>query len=94
MFIPSVFEPLEDALARALGLEEFGLSYDIDSTLQVNITKQLWKKFFVSYQRQLSGSLPEYQLKFYYRLTRRISLSYTTDERNVNTWAVEGRLRF
>jgi autotransporter translocation and assembly factor TamB len=91
---PALFEPLEFAVMRALGLEDFAISYDFNSPLQVQFTKNLFGKFYVTYRQQLAGKGGDYMLKLYYRLTRRINLSYSTDERNVQTWAVEGRLQF
>jgi autotransporter translocation and assembly factor TamB len=94
VLVPTLFEPIEFAVMRALGLEDFALTYDFNSAIQVQFTKHLMGKFYATYQRQLTGIGQEYQLKFYYRLTPRINLSYTTDDRNIQTWAVEGRLRF
>lgn len=90
----ALFDPVESALTRALNLEEFSILYNFDSPLQVQFTKHLWSRFYVTYRRQLTGVGDDYMLKLYYRITPRINLSYTTDERNINTFLIEGRLRF
>ncbi|MBW3625288.1 MAG: translocation/assembly module TamB, partial [Armatimonadetes bacterium] len=91
---PAFFEPIESAFVRALNLEEFSLFYDLESPLQVQITKHLFNKFYLTYRRELNAGDPDYMLKIYYRVTPRINLSYVTDERNINTFLIEGRFRF
>lgn len=92
---PALFEPLELSVMRALNLEEFAVSFDFNSPLQVQVTKHLWSKFYFTYRRQFtSGGEGDYMMKLFYRITPRISVSASTDERHINTFLVEGRLRF
>ncbi|MGQ9524189.1 MAG: translocation/assembly module TamB domain-containing protein [Armatimonadota bacterium] len=92
--VPEITSPIEHAVAEALGLEEFSIMYDLGAETQVQLTKQLIGRLFLTYRRSVAGSRQDFLWKLAYRIQRRLQLSFSLDERHVRTFAVEGRIHF
>lgn len=92
--VPEITSPIERAVAEALGLEEFAILYDLGAETQVQVTKQLAGRLFLTYRRNVAGARQDFLWKLAYRIQRRLQLSFSVDERHVRTFAVEGRIHF
>jgi len=92
--VPELTSPIEQAVAQALGLEEFAIFYDFGTEPLVQLTRHLFGHIYLTYRRSLGGPLIEYLVKISYRLQRRLSLNYSIDERHTRTLAIEGRVQF
>lgn len=92
--VPEITSPIERAVAEALGLEEFAILYDLGAETQVQVTKQLVGRLFLTYRRNVAGARQDFLWKLAYRIQRRLQLSFSVDERHVRTFAVEGRIHF
>lgn len=96
--LPTVFEPIEQALEEAFGVDEFSLEMGYREAVQVSISDQLGGDFFISYSAAL-GSRPDYadsqyELKLSYRLRNYLELSGWTGDNKVFGVSAEGRIRF
>lgn len=96
--LPTVFEPIEQALEEAFGVDEFSLEMGYREAVQVSISDQLGGDFFISYSAAL-GSRPDYadsqyELKLSYRLRNYLELSGWTGDNRVFGVSAEGRIRF
>jgi len=92
--VPEITSPIEHAVAEALGLEEFAILYDLGAETQVQVTKHLVGRLFLTYRRTVAAARQDFLWKLAYRIQRRLQLSFSVDERRVRTFAVEGRVHF
>lgn len=99
-YIPQIFSPLERGIEEALQLREFRIEYDRYQPVTVTLVKRLWDGFSLSYWRTVSTQQDRYILKILYelpewtRLSRRLLLSFSVDEKQQRLWGVEGSFRF
>ena len=96
--MPTVFEPLEEAVEEALGFEEFALELGYREPLQLSISDHLWGGLLLSYTASL-GARPDYadslyELKLSYRFRNSLEIGILTDENSEIGVAAEGRIRF
>jgi hypothetical protein len=99
-YVPQLFSPLERSLEEALQLREFRIEYDRYQPVTVTLVKRLWDGFSLSYWRTVSTQQDRYLVKILYelpewtRLSRRLLLSVSIDEKQQRLWGVEGSFRF
>ncbi len=99
-YVPQLFSPLERGIEEALQLREFRIEYDRSEPLTVTLVKRLWDGFSLSYWRTVSTQQDRYTLKILYelpewtRLSRRLLLSFSVDEKQQTRWGIEGSFRF
>ncbi|MCS6831013.1 MAG: translocation/assembly module TamB domain-containing protein [Armatimonadota bacterium] len=99
-YIPQLFSPLERSIEEALQLREFRIEYGRYEPVTVTLVKRLWDGFSLSYWRTVSAQQDRYVLKILYelpewtRLSRRLLLSFSVDERQQRLWGIEGSFRF
>lgn len=99
-YIPQIFSPLERGIEEALQLREFRIEYDRYQPVTVTLVKRLWDGFSLSYWRTVSTQQDRYLLKILYelpewtRLSRRLLLSFSVDEKQQRLWGIEGSFRF
>ncbi len=99
-YMPQIFSPLERGIEEALQLREFRIEYDRYQPVTVTLVKRLWDGFSLSYWRTVSTQQDRYLLKILYelpewtRLSRRLLLSFSVDEKQQWLWGVEGSFRF
>ncbi len=99
-YVPQLFSPLERGIEEALQLREFRIEYDRYAPMTVTLVKRLWDGFSLSYWRTVSAQQDRYTLKILYelpewtRLSRRLLLSFSVDEKQQTRWGIEGSFRF
>jgi len=99
-YVPQLFSPLERGIEEALQLREFRIEYDRYQPVTVTLVKRLGGGFSLSYWRTVSTQQDRYVVKLLYelpewtRLSRRLLLSVSVDERQQQLWGVEGSFRF
>ncbi|GIV15215.1 MAG: hypothetical protein KatS3mg022_0650 [Armatimonadota bacterium] len=99
-YVPQLFSPLERGIEEALQLREFRLEYDRYEPVTVTLVKRLWNGFSLSYWRTVSAQQDRYIVKILYelpewtRLSRRLLLSFSVDEKQQRLWGIEGSFRF
>lgn len=99
-YIPQLFSPLERGIEEAFQLSEFGLEYSRQEPLTITLVKRLWGGFSLSYWRTVAAGQERNVLKILYelpewtRLSRRLVLSFSVDEKQQQRWGLEGTLRF
>jgi translocation and assembly module TamB len=99
-YVPQLFSPLERGIEEALQLREFHIEYSRDEPVTVTLVKRLWDGFSLSYWRAVSAQQDRYMVKILYelpewtRLSRRLLLSFSVDEKQQRLWGVEGSFRF
>ena len=99
-YVPQIFSPLERGIEEALQLREFRIEYDRYQPVTVTLVKRLWDGFSLSYWRTVSTQQDRYLLKILYelpewtRLSRRLLLSFSVDEKQQRLWGIEGSFRF
>jgi hypothetical protein len=99
-YVPQLFLPLERGIEEALQLREFRIEYGRYEPVTVTLVKRLWGGFSLSYWRTVSTQQDRYLLKILYelpewtRLSRRLMLSFSVDDQQVQRWGIEGSFRF
>ncbi len=99
-YVPQLFSPLERGIEEALQLREFRIEYGRYEPVTVTLVKRLWDGFSLSYWRTVSAQQDRYIVKILYelpewtRLSRRLLLSFSVDEKQQYLWGVEGSFRF
>lgn len=96
--MPTVFDPIEEALESTLGIQEFALELGYREPLQLRIGHQLWKGFFVDYSTVL-GARPDYadsmyELRLSYRFKKSMELAVEFGDNRDVSFGVAGKLRF
>ncbi len=96
--MPSVFEPVEEAVEEALGFEEFALEMGYREPFQLSIGDRLWGDLHLSYTAIL-GARPDYadslyELKLSYRFRNSLEIGISTDENSEVGVTAEGKVRF
>lgn len=76
-----VFEPFEDELKRALGLDQLTVHFTYDQPVSVKLGKYLLQDLLITYERSMGEGRDIYDLNISYILPRGIRVSYHTDER-------------
>jgi hypothetical protein len=76
-----VFEPFEDELKRALGLDQLTVHFTYDQPVSVKLGKYLLQDLLITYERSMAEGPDIYDLNVSYILPRGIRVSYHTDER-------------
>ena len=100
--LPTLLSPITDSIAGALGLEDFGVSYDPNLPLFVTVTKQLLPRLEVTFSRsfgargpvETSLQPPQYNLKLSYSFTNRYRVGVSTTDQHDNAVTLEGVVRF
>lgn len=99
-YVPQLFSPLERGIEEALQLREFRIEYGKYEPVTVTLVKRLWDGFSLSYWRTVSAQQDRYIVKILYelpewtRLSRRLLLSFSVDEKQQQMWGIEGSFRF
>ena len=98
VLMPSIFEPISQALEKTLGFEEFSLEMGNREPLQMTISQRLMSNLFLDYSAAL-GARPDYsdsryELRLSYRWRYGLELGIQTDENRILTVGVAGKLRF
>lgn len=94
IFTSSVLPTIFDRPAEALGFEELSINYDPVQRLNLVLSRRLFGPLYVSYNRGLSGGQEMYNLKFSFRFTDRVQLSYDQDEQNTHRILLESVFHF
>ena len=53
--LPQVFEPIENGIANALGLDQINFDYGFDRPLRVDARKEILPRLYISYNRDMGG---------------------------------------
>ncbi len=100
--VPSLLSPVEQSVASALGLEEFGLDYNPDAPLTLRFLKRFsnpFERFLAEYTRTIGtrsqpGVPQPYDARLYYELTPRLQLGGSTNEQRDFTLFLRGSFSF
>lgn len=96
--LPQVFEPIEEGLAEALGLDEVNFDYGFDRPLRVDARKEVLPRLFVSYNRDMGqGQFVDSgeQWSVTYRLYQRLYVGWRRDTTgNKDRLVLEGSFKF
>lgn len=91
---PGVFEPVELAIAEALGFEEVTLGYTAEDSLNVQLTRRLFDGVSITIWESFAAGQEQTAWKFTYDITDRLRLSYGENRFGLETISLEGFLRF
>ncbi|NLC55284.1 MAG: DUF748 domain-containing protein [Armatimonadetes bacterium] len=91
---PYVVEPVERAVAEYLGLSEFSIKASFTEPMEVKLGKHLVKGLRVSYERAVTARDARYTFKVDYEVMPRVSVSWSTDEKDSRTVGLEAGLPF
>lgn len=101
--VPTLLSPIETSVASALGLEEFGLEYNLDVPLTLRFVKRFpdpFERFLIAFTRSVGarssnpGFPQPYNLRLYYELGPRLQIGISTDEQREQTVFLRGSLSF
>ncbi len=91
---PQIVEPVERAIADALGLSEFSIMASLEEPVEVKLGKYLVKGLRVSYSRAVSARETRFKFKVDYEVIKQMSLSWSTDQQRSRTMGLEANFRF
>ena len=86
--------PLERALARGLGLQEFGFEYAQYEPLRIRVGGYVVPRVYGTYLRSVTGAVPEWDLRLAYEVLPSLSVGARVDERNNVLWEAQTTWRF
>ena len=97
--LPQVFEPIEEGIAQALGLDQVSFDYGFDQPLRVDARKEVLPRLFISYNRDMGeGHFLESreQWTVSYRLFQRLYLGWRHEAQTGRSDRIilEGSFRF
>ena len=87
-------EPVERAVAEYLGLSEFSIKASFTEPMEVKLGKHLVKGLRVSYERAVTARDARYTFKVDYEVMPRVSVGWSTDEKDSRTVGLEAGLPF
>lgn len=77
------FQPIEEELQRALGLE-LGITFAFNQPVTLQVGKYVLRDLLITYERPLVEGGSQYDLRVSYELPHGLRITYHNDERNIN----------
>lgn len=77
------FQPIEEELQRALGLE-LGITFAFNQPVTLQVGKYVLRNLLITYERPLVEGGSRYDLRLSYELPHGLRITYHNDERNIN----------
>ena len=92
---PGVLQPVESALAEALGLQEVAFGFGgPDEMLSTQVQRRLFDGVSLSYWKNLAGGQEDDEWKLTYDISRRLRLTYGESRFRARTIGFEGAISF